>query len=677
MKYEVWKINKKKTEVPEDLIKAGYTKLSAAVLASRGINNPEKAAGFLCGDDRMLTDPMHMPGMERAVNRIREAIDKGEKIAVYGDYDVDGISSTALVLRYLKSIGADCIAHIPDRLEEGYGLNSSALYDLNSKGASLVITVDCGITAVKEVEYANGLGMDIIITDHHECAETELPDAVAVLNPKLPGNPEELEILAGVGVAFKLVSALSGDAENILRRYADIITLGTIADVMPLVGENKYISKRGLKMLENSPNPGINRLVAKIAPNKAVTSMLVSYAIGPRINAAGRLGKADLALELMVSEDPKRAEELVDLLQEMNLERQDIEKNILDEIDLKLNNEEIKLPLVLYSENWHRGIVGITAAKLADKYSVPCVIICFEGELGKGSCRSFGGYNIYEGLSYASEYLEGFGGHAFAAGISIKKENVELFKNKLCEHYLKAPKTTQTTRDADFIVDDPELLSFESVASLEDFEPWGNGNEQPILYMSRARLRRLSSIGGGKHSRLVLEKGNYRFSCVMFAARAIDLGVKEGELCDAVFCPQINEYMGQRQVQLNIYDIRSSSEREFFRDFIKDGFVSDWDASEVCPERQDFVSLWRHVMKKGGRVKAKLSEIGKENFGVKKPGTAAFCIKVLKDAELLEIDCSEDKLEINLREFKGKVDLMNNPMLSRSVGFRARLLHRG
>lgn len=383
MKYEVWKVSKKKTEIPESLLKAGYTKLSAAILAARGIKSPEKAGAFLCSGAEMLTDPMKMPGMAEAIKRIRDAIDKKEKIAVYGDYDVDGISSTALLIRYFRSIGVDCIGHIPDRLEEGYGLNSSALFELHSSGASLVITVDCGITAVDEVEYANSLGLDVIVTDHHECVGTALPAAVALLNPKLPGNPEELEILAGVGVAFKLVSALSGDAEEILKTYADLITLGTIADVMPLVGENKYISKRGLKMLENSPNLGINRLIAKTAPNKAITSMLVGYSIGPRINAAGRLGRADLALELFVTENRKRAEELVDLLEEMNLERQNIEKTILEEIDSSLDSEKISLPLILHSEDWHQGIVGITAAKLADKHAVPCIIICFEGEMEK------------------------------------------------------------------------------------------------------------------------------------------------------------------------------------------------------------------------------------------------------------------------------------------------------
>ncbi|NMD44401.1 MAG: single-stranded-DNA-specific exonuclease RecJ [Clostridiales bacterium] len=674
MKYEVWKINKKKTEIPESLLKAGYTKLSAAVLAAKGIRTPEKAGTFLCSGAEMLTDPMQMPGMAAAVGRIKKAIEEGEKIAVYGDYDVDGISSTALLLRYFRSVGADCIAHIPDRLEEGYGLNSSALFDLHNSGVSLVITVDCGITAIEEVDYANSLGLDIIITDHHECVETALPSAVAIVNPKLPGNPEELDILAGVGVAFKLVSALSGDAEEMLKSYADLIALGTIADVMPLVGENKYISKRGLKMLEKSPNLGINRLIAKTAPNKAISSMLVGYSIGPRINAAGRLGRADLALELFVSENPQRAEELVDLLEEMNLERQEIEKDILDDIDSSLDLKKIKLPLVLHSEDWHPGIVGITAAKLADRHAVPCIIICFEGDLGKGSCRSFGGYNIYEGLSYAKEYLEGFGGHAFAAGISIKRENIEPFKKKLSEHYLSAPKTAKATISADLIVDDPELLSYESVASLEDFEPWGSGNEKPILYLPRAKLRKLSSIGGGRHCKLILEKGNKKFSCVMFSAKAVELGVREGELCDTVMSPQINEYLGRKQVQLNIADIRRSCEREFFRDVLSGEFISDWDASEVCPERQDFVSMWRYITRAGGSVEAKLNELDKESFGVKKMGTAAFCLKVLKDSELLEMKHDEEKIEINLKDFEEKVDLMSHPMLSRSIGLRARLL---
>lgn len=676
MKYEIWKIDKKRTEIPESLLSAGYSKLSAAILAGKGISAPEKAKAFLCSGAEMLTDPMEMPGMSKAVERINKALGQKEKIAVYGDYDVDGISATALLLRYLRSLGADCAAHIPDRLEEGYGLNSAALSELRASGVSLVISVDCGITAFAEVEYANSIGLDMIITDHHECGEAELPPAIALIDPKLPGNPEELGILAGVGVAFKLVSALSGDPETALSRYADIITLGTIADVMPLVGENRYISRRGLRMLENSPNLGIRKLIEKSAPKKAVTSMLVGYNIGPKINAAGRLGKANLALELFITEDDKRADELADMLMEMNLERQSIEKSILEEIDSSLKSEKIDLPLVLYSENWHQGIVGITAAKLAEKHAVPCVIICLEGEVGKGSCRSFGGYNIYEGLSYAREYLEGYGGHAFAAGVSIKKENIDAFKKKLSEHYLSAPKTIKTTINADLIADDPELLSYESVASLEDFEPWGSGNEKPLLYLSRAKLRKLRSIGGGKHCKLILEKGNSKLSCVMFSAKAEELGVREGELCDVVMCPQINDYMGQKQVQLNIADIRKSDESEFFRDVLCGGFVSDWDASEVCPERQDFVSIWRHIAGAGGSIRAKLIELGRESFGIKKSGTAAFCLRVLKDSELLEMEQDEEEIKINLKDFREKVDLMSHPMLSRSVGLRARLLYR-
>ena len=372
MKYSEWKIPCCGTEVDEALVEAGYTPLLSALLKKRGINTPEAARAFLSGGQELLGDPMLLEDMDRAAARLRLAIERHEVVAVFGDYDVDGITSACLVTSYLRSRGLNCLPYIPSRLGEGYGLNSAALDTIKAAGASLVITVDCGITAVQEAEHARSLGLDLIITDHHECGSHELPQAYAVVDPKRPDCPYPNKSLAGVGVAFKLLCAVDGDAGALLDEYADLVAAGTVADVMPLTDENRYLVRRGLAKLNSDPRPGVEALLSECGGKiKRLNATTVGFTIAPRINAAGRLGNAALGARLLLSRTYDEALPLAKELCRLNRERQELEQEIWVEAHELLRRSPPTEPIVLASESWHQGVIGIAASRLAEEYGLP------------------------------------------------------------------------------------------------------------------------------------------------------------------------------------------------------------------------------------------------------------------------------------------------------------------
>ena len=402
----------------------GYPLLTAAVLCSRGMDTPEKASAFLASDFSQLNDPLLLPDMEKAVRIIRDAVDAGERIAVFGDYDVDGITSTCVLVRYLRSQYADCTFYIPDRLTEGYGLNCGALQKLRDDGVSLVITVDSGITAIEEAAFAKEIGLKMVITDHHECMD-QLPDALAIVNPKRPDSTYPFQELAGVGVAFKLICALAGrdHLAEVLDNYLDLVAVGTIADVMPLYGENRAIVANGLQYLVHTDNPGLRMLMRESGvEDKRMTASVVSFTLAPRINAAGRMGCALLAAELFLTNSLSRASEIAATLCRQNKERQNAENAILEQAYAVLQKEydpEEDRMIVLWGEEWHHGVIGIVSSRISDRYGCPTVLISLEGDRGKGSGRSVRGFNLFEALEHSSAYLEKFGGHALAAGLTI------------------------------------------------------------------------------------------------------------------------------------------------------------------------------------------------------------------------------------------------------------------
>lgn len=557
MKYANWKVPAEGPVIPRSLLSAGCPPLLAAALQLRGLDRAEEARAFLNGGAELLSDPLALADMISAVQRLSMAIARGEHVAVYGDYDVDGITAACLLSDYLESRGLQCELYIPDRLTEGYGLNCAAIDKLSARGVTLIVTVDCGVTSLEETEYAASLGVDMIITDHHECREA-LPEAEAVVNPKRPDNGPVGDGLAGVGVAFKLVCAMDGSAEKMLRRYADLVAVGTVADVMPLLGENRFITRYGLQQIaEGNCRPGFRALILEAGlGEKKLTAATIGYSLAPRINAAGRLGKTAMAVQLLRTRDRREASELAAALCEKNRERQELELAIWKEAVDKLRGERPTAPIVLAGENWHPGVIGIVASRLTDAYSVPAVMICLDGDNGKGSCRSTGSFNLYEALNYCSDVLEGFGGHAMAAGLTVSRDKVDELRRKLAEYYLANPDGEIPALEAELRADDPALLTMESVESLDRLEPCGNGNPKPLLYMDDAVLESVTPIGGGKHLRMRLGKFGQQYDAVFFSQTADKLDARAGERVDVIFAAQINEFRSRRSVQMVITDLR-------------------------------------------------------------------------------------------------------------------------
>ena len=557
MKYAKWKVPQAGPEIPRSLTDMGCTPLLAAILNLRGMGDAESAREYLYGGNEVLSDPLALTDMISAVQRITRAIATGEHVAVYGDYDVDGITAACLLSDYLRGRGLECEVYIPDRLTEGYGLNTGAIDDLAARGVTLIITVDCGVTSLAETEYAAGLGVDMIITDHHECRD-ELPEAEAVVDPKRPDSSGAGSNLAGVGVAFKLVCAIDGDSQRMLDRYGDLVAVGTVAAVMPLVGENRFITGFGLqKIASGRCRPGFRALIQETGVGeKRPTASTVGYTLAPRINAAGRLGKTRLAVRLLETSDRREADHLAAALCDQNRQRQELELAIWKEASALLGDDRPRTPIVLAGADWHPGVIGIVASRLTDAYNVPAVMICLDGEVGKGSCRSTGAFNLYEALASCQDCLESFGGHAMAAGVTVRADRVDELRRRLGEYYLAHPDESVSALEPELMVDDAELLSMACVESLDQMEPCGNANPRPLLYMENVLLENIVPIGGGKHLRLRAGKFGESFDCVFFSQTAEKLGVRAGQTADIVFAPQINEFRSRRSVQLVITDLR-------------------------------------------------------------------------------------------------------------------------
>ena len=556
MRYKQW------NELPPGegeaaLRREGIPVLCAKVLAARGMKDPAEARRFLY-EEEPLQDPLGMKDMDRAVQRVRQALDTGETIAVYGDYDVDGITATCLLTDFLRSEGGTVIPYIPNRLEEGYGLNRGAVERLRDQGASLVVTVDCGITAVEEAQYARSLGLGVVITDHHECKQG-LPEADGVVDPHREDCPYPFKCLAGVGVALKLCMALAGPdrTEELLNSYADLAALGTVADVMELTGENRTIVRRGLAALPRTARPGLRALLREAgAEGKALSSISVGYTLAPRINAAGRMGSSETALELLLTQDPERAEKLAGTLCSLNRRRQELERIIFAQCDLLVDAlpPEERDALVLAGDSWHQGVVGIVASRLTDKYAVPAFMICLQDGKGKGSCRSYGKINLFALLEGCGSLLEAFGGHELAAGFTILEENIPAFRTRVNqlvrEMREEAPVSTLTV---DCVLDDPALLDQREVDALSLLEPFGPGNPKPVFRMDRCALAGMTQVGNGKHLKMKLTAGGGRpVDAIFFSHTAEEMGLNGGDRLDVCFYPQINEYGGVRTVQIVI-----------------------------------------------------------------------------------------------------------------------------
>ena len=587
---------------------AGYPALLSAVLAARDVSTPEESAVFLERERSLSHSPMLMKDMDRAVERISRALAAGEKMAVFGDYDVDGITATVLLVDYLRSRGADCVKYIPRRIEDGYGLGRDALRLLREKGVTLVITVDCGITGVEEARFAREIGMDLVITDHHECKDV-LPCAAAVVDPRRPDCPYPFKHLAGVGVALKLVLALGGQREEALfARYCALAAVGTVADVMQMTGENRTIVHRGLESIGSTDFLGLQALLRETGlADRDVSSVQIGFVLAPRINAAGRMGEAELAADLLLTNDPARAECLARELCGLNRERQAVEQEIfaqaVEQIEYLPAGE--RSALVLSSEVWHQGVVGIVASRLSEKYSCPSFMIHLQNGMGKGSCRSYGGFNLFAALESCADLLVDFGGHELAAGFNIREADIPAFRrrmNRVVCDYCNGERPVSSL-DVDVVIRRPEDVTLEEMEELSRLEPYGAGNERPVFLLPGAKVESVQNVGQNRHMKLRLSRGGCFFEAIFFSVNAAECGVSAGMRVDAAFHLQRNEFRGVSTVQLQVVDLRetlepSQRERECLElvgRLTSGGPVAAREAARLLPERGQFVALWRAI----------------------------------------------------------------------------------
>ncbi len=538
----------------------GVAPIIATILLNRGITEPKN---FITPSEEALLDPFSMLGMEKATDRILSAIENNEKIAIYGDYDVDGITSTAIMVKFLRSHRADVIYYIPDRHEEGYGINTDAIDKIKAQNVSLLITVDCGITAVKEIAYAKSLGIETIITDHHECKD-ETPDAYCLLNPKQTECPYEFKKLAGVGVAFKLLQALTikmhFHMRELIDEYIDLVAIGTIADVMPLIGENRIIVKKGLELLKYTVNRGIRALadIADINLSNVQTGT-IGFMLAPRINAAGRMGDPRCAVELLLATDDMTAKKYAEILNDENRERQETEISILeDALNIIDSTPSIKddFVIVLSHEGWHHGIIGIVASKISERFNKPCILISTDDGNGKGSGRSIRSFNLFKALENSADLLQKFGGHDLAAGLSIKPENIDKFRKEINDYAKKC--LTEDDFTPILYIDSelpPQYINMNTAEKLAILEPYGMGNACPLFYVKGLTVSQIRPLSEGKHIKLILTTGEYTLDTVGFnMGEMLDI-LSANDTVDIAFCIDINIYRGARQLQILLKDI--------------------------------------------------------------------------------------------------------------------------
>ena len=689
MKFQKWNIGAPDEQDIALLRGAGYPYLLSVVLAARGVHSPEAAAEALDRERSLTLSPMGMKDMDKAVARIQRAIADGETIAVFGDYDVDGITSTVLLMDYLKSCGVKCLRYIPRRVEDGYGLSCEAIRGLRDQGATLMVTVDCGITGNEEVAYAASLGMDVVVTDHHECKE-QLPAAVAVVDPHRPDCPYPFKHLAGVGVALKLVLALGGQnrEDALFARYCTLAAIGTVADVMRMEGENRTIVSCGLEALPHTDFVGIHALLKEAGLlGKPITSIQIGFVLSPRINAAGRMGAADLAADLLETDDPARAEELARQLCDLNRERQAVEQAICADAADKITHlrSEDRNALVLASEHWHQGVVGIVASRLSEKYSCPSFMIHLKDGVGKGSCRSYGGFNLFAALESCKGLLSGFGGHELAAGFTIPEENIDAFRTRM-NRYVRETcggKLPVSSLEVDAAITCPGAVTLSEVEELGRLEPYGAGNARPVFALLGAMVDSIQPVGQGRHLKLHLSKGPCRFDAIFFSVTEDECGITAGSRVDVAFYFQINTFRGNTTLQLQLVDIRPSltPSRHQAEDLALVARLEAGDpltaqeATRLQTTRDQLVPYWRVLERHLRTGKTETDRLpflrtlareaacecgGSENFL-----RAALALEIFRERGLVSLREEGARLVLHLNSIQGKVDLTACPYLVR------------
>lgn len=559
-KWQIFEPDKNKIEE----IKSKYkvNQLLATILANRNILKEEDIRLFLNPTRNDFYNPFLITDMDIAVNRIIKAIENKENITIYGDYDVDGITSITVLKSFLNDIGVEADTYIPNRLIEGYGLNKEAIDKISKKGCNLMITVDCGISAIEEIEYANSLGIETIITDHHE-AGNEIPKAIAVIDNKRKDSKYPFRELAGVGVVFKLIQAIGITLklkEESYLKYLDIVCIGTISDIVPLVDENRVIAKLGLLLVAQTKNIGLRSIINSSGYNK-IDSNTISFGVAPRINACGRMGKAEEALELFLSKDKNEVNELTNKLNEHNRKRQETEKAIFENALEKIKEEHLdeNKAIIVGGENWHHGVIGIVSSKITEMYFKPSILLSFEEDgIGKGSGRSIPGFDLHEALMKCSDTIEKFGGHSMAVGITVKKDNLEKFKKEF-EQIATQSKIDEIIPiiNIDAKVDLSDIDK-EMVESLKQLEPFGEANKMPVFAFKNLKIDSIRALSEGKHLKLTLKDNNYIINAIGFNIGYLANEYRIGDKIDVAGVLEINTFNGVDNLQINIKDIMKS-----------------------------------------------------------------------------------------------------------------------
>lgn len=646
----------------------------AMLMNIRGLDDAAHLREFL-GEGESLSDPFLLKDMDKAAARITRAVDNMEKIAVYGDYDADGVTSTAMLYSYLETRGADVIFYIPQREGEGYGMNIGAVEYLKEQGVSLIVTVDNGISSVQEVARANELGIDVVVTDHHRPQEI-LPDAVAVVDVYRPDDTSPYKHFSGVGIAFKLLMALedgAGDVEDLLEAYSDLAAIGTIGDIVPLTGENRTLIRAGLERLSQSDRPGVQALLenAGIA-GKALTSTNVAFTLVPRINATGRMGAPERAVRLLISGYEEEAEVLSEEICADNEERRRVEAEIAEAAfaDIEAKGYMKDRVVVVDGENWHHGVIGIVASRVTERCGKPCMIISRGETEAKGSGRSIEGFSLFEAICACGDLLIKFGGHPMAAGITLKPENIEAFRKRInqyaAEHFPQMP-TQTVTLDCKL---NPAALSVSMAQSLTQLEPFGNGNPQPVFGLFNMELSNVTPVGGGGHLRLTLEKNGAVITAMRFNTKPEALPYHIGDKIDLAVQLEAREFRGQPSLTVIVRDMKFAAfntEKNIaslasFEKWQRGEVLSAEDKNRLYPDRACLAAIYRALRTVNGKETDQVrfvSQFGKDmTLGLFKTALLVF-----EERGLVHSEIADDTFTAALSETSGKTDITRSPVL--------------
>ena len=646
----------------------------AMLMNIRGLDDAVHLREFL-GEGEPLSDPFLLKDMDKAAARITRAVDNMEKIAVYGDYDADGVTSTAMLYSYLETRGADVIFYIPQREGEGYGMNIGAVEYLKEQGVSLIVTVDNGISSVQEVARANELGIDVVVTDHHRPQEI-LPDAVAVVDAYRPDDTSPYKHFSGVGIAFKLLMALedgAGDVEDLLEAYSDLAAIGTIGDIVPLTGENRTLIRAGLERLSQSDRPGVQALLenAGIA-GKALTSTNVAFTLVPRINATGRMGAPERAVRLLISGYEEEAEVLSEEICADNEERRRVEAEIAEAAfaDIGAKGYMKDRVVVVDGENWHHGVIGIVASRVTERCGKPCMIISRGETEAKGSGRSIEGFSLFEAICACGDLLIKFGGHPMAAGITLKPENIEAFRKRInryaAEHFPQMP-TQTVTLDCKL---NPAALSVSMAQSLTQLEPFGNGNPQPVFGLFNMELSNITPVGGGGHLRLTLEKNGAVITAMRFNTKPEELPYHIGDKIDLAVQLEAREFRGQPSLTVIVRDMKFAAfdtEKNIaslasFEKWQRGEVLSAEDKNRLYPDRACLAAIYRALRTVNGKETDQVrfvSQFGKDmTLGLFKTALLVF-----EERGLVHSEIADDTFTATLIETSGKTDITRSPVL--------------